>query len=144
MNQAERNEPEWRPGASFLPTSAELAAYVAETMHLHELLELGLKAEDLPAVAEYAETMLGEKPLYDLLRREVFAADYVPNGVHRALSGFPEVVRDRGRLGLLFVTLNQDDMLERALDARGEPYDVVSYIAVGTDRGKVPPLLRRR
>ena len=135
VNQAGRNEPDWRPGASFLPTSAELAAYVAETMHLHELLELGVKTEDLPAVAEYVETMLGEKSLYDLLRR-VFAADYVPNGVHRALSGFPEVVRDRGGRGLLFVTLNQDDVLERALDARGEPYDVVSYIAVGTDRGK--------
>ena len=36
----------------------------------------------------------------------------------------------------MIVTTNYDDLMERALDAAGETYDVMSYIRDGEDRGK--------
>jgi hypothetical protein len=36
---------------------------------------------------------------------------------------------------MLIVTTNYDDSLERAFRDEGEPYDLVSYISIGTDRG---------
>jgi hypothetical protein len=44
--------------------------------------------------------------------------------------------RTAGRGGMLFVTTNYDDALERAFADEGEPYELVTYIAEGKDRGR--------
>ena len=86
----------WKPGGSFLPTASELATYLAEVLHLDELLDLGAEARDLVTIADYVETMLGEAPMYDVLR-SVFAVDYPPSTVHLALARLPQLVRDPRR-----------------------------------------------
>jgi hypothetical protein len=50
----------------------------------------------------------------------------------------PAILRESGPTPRypLIVTTNYDDLLERAFDAEGEPFDLVSYVAEGDDRGK--------
>jgi hypothetical protein len=46
------------------------------------------------------------------------------------------LTRTAGRGGMLFVTTNYDDALERTFADEGEPYELVTYIAEGKDRGR--------
>ena len=113
-----------------LPAYAEVAASLAESF--------GYPPEgepDLARVSQYVALMKGVGPLYDELHG-LFAREYEPAGIHRALAGTLGLLRERGGPGQLIVTANFDQALERALTEVGEEFDVVSYIALGRHRGK--------
>jgi SIR2-like protein len=54
------------------------------------------------------------------------------------LAALPATLREKGYppRHQLIVTTNYDDLLERAFQTAGEPFDLVSYIAEGEQRGK--------
>jgi hypothetical protein len=81
--------------------------------------------------------MTGSGPLYEQLH-SLFDADYPPTAVHRFFATLPAILRAIGSPPRypLIVTTNYDDLLERAFLAEGEPFDLVSYVAEGEDRGK--------
>ena len=80
-------------------------------------------------VSQYFDAVLGEGPLYEKLR-DVFDADYPPSSLHRLLARLPALLRERGaEEQLLVLTTNYDDLVERALEDAGEPFDVVWYEA---------------
>lgn len=113
-----------------LPSGSELARYLAE-LHDFRLPD----RDNLVRVAEYIALTAGEGPLYETLR-ELFDADYPPTALHEMLARMPRLLRDKGWVPLqLIVTTNYDDVLERAFLAEGEEVDVVSYMALGAERG---------
>jgi SIR2-like domain len=112
----------------YLPSGRELAAVLARDYPL-------IKTRDLAQVAQYVAALAGQGPLYDDLH-DVFDADYPPTRLHQFLARMSRHTRTAGRGGMLFVTTNYDDSLERAFAAEGEPYELVIYIAEGKDRGR--------
>jgi hypothetical protein len=84
------------------------------------------------------ELTWGGGPLYECLHR-VFDEDVEPNSLHRLLASMPARLRhaDGRPRPLLMVTTNYDDLLERAFDAAGQPYDVLVYMAAGPDEGRM-------
>ena len=120
----------WQTG-QYLPTTDELAAYLADSFGY----PLG-ERPNLAKVAQYAAVMRDVGPLYEELR-PVFDADYPPTPVHQLLAGLPAGLRKQGCAfpHQLIISLNYDDVLERALHAAGEPFDVVTYVAEGDQRG---------
>ncbi|MGH3430392.1 MAG: SIR2 family NAD-dependent protein deacylase, partial [Mycobacteriales bacterium] len=74
--------------------------------------------------------------LYDELH-EIFDAAYQPTGLHRLLVELSRRTREAGEVRecMLIVTTNYDDSLESAFEEKHEPYDLVTYIAGGRDRG---------
>ena len=113
-----------------LPAYAEVAASLAESF--------GYPPEgepDLARVSQYVALMKGVGPLYDELHG-LFAREYEPAGIHRALAETLGLLRERNAPGQLIVTANFDQALERARTEVGEEFDVVSYIALGQHRGK--------
>ena len=62
--------------------------------------------------------------------------DFSPGPAHRSLAALPPLLRARGLPCPLLLTSGFDRMLEHALSEAGEPYDVVSFVALGRDRGK--------
>ena len=112
----------WSVG-EFLPSGAELAAYLADKSRYPEDAEA-----DLLRVSQYVDAVLGERALYEYLRT-AFNADYPPNALHRLLVDVAVQLRERGRPGLLVLTTNYDDALERAFEDANEPYQVLWYDA---------------
>ena len=90
---------------------------------------------DLTRVSQYVAVTQGVGPLYDQLH-ELFAEDSKPGPVERFLAGLPELARARGTAHQLIVTTGYDHALERAFEERGEEADIVSFVAMGPDRGK--------
>jgi DNA-binding SARP family transcriptional activator len=113
-----------------LPAREQLAAYLARTFDVPRE-----HAGDLAKVAQYVVVTRGIGPLYDELH-SIFDRDYEPQPVHRLLAALPPVLRGEGAPQQLIVTTHYDRALEYAFDEAGEPYDVVSYISLGRDRGK--------
>jgi DNA-binding SARP family transcriptional activator len=113
-----------------LPARDQLAAYLARTFDAPRE-----HAGDLARVAQYVVVTRGIGPLYDELHA-LFDRDYEPQPVHRLLAALPPLLRAAGAPQQLIVTTHYDRALERAFDDAGERYDVVSYIALGRDRGK--------
>jgi hypothetical protein len=70
--------------------------------------------------------------------RKVFDADYPPTALHHLLANTPGILRSRRypQPYQLIVTTNYDDLLERAFNAADEPFDLVTYVADGNERGK--------
>jgi hypothetical protein len=120
----------WERGR-YLPSGAELAEVLAANSHYP------LEGDhDLLRVSQYVDAVLGEKDLYRYVRA-VLDADYAPSSLHRFLAGLPALLREHAAPPLLVLTTNYDDALERALDEREEPYDVVWYEAKrGSEQGK--------
>ena len=112
----------WKLG-HYLPSGRELAGVLAE--HSRYPLE---GDPDLMRVSQYVDAVLGEGRLYRYLRA-VLDADYPPNSVHVFLSSLPRLLRECGSPQQLILTTNYDDLLERAFEARGEPYDLIWYEA---------------
>jgi hypothetical protein len=119
----------FEPG-KYLPSGAELTAYLADTYPATE-------PRDLLRVAQFLYVMEGSGPLYDRLHR-VFDANYPVTDLHALLASIPATLRAKGYPNpcLLVMTTNYDDLLERAFEAAGEPYDLVWYVADGDHRGK--------
>ena len=115
-----------------LPSGTELARYLAEKRRI----DAG-EPPELIKVAQYLFSDQGWRPLYADLHG-VFDHDFRPTAVHEALALMPEYVRrNHGPYGYpLMITTNYDDALERAFRARGEPFDVLSYVAIGKSKGR--------
>jgi SIR2-like domain len=133
---ARPGEERFTPGMGWLPSGAELARHLAEVAGFdHE------GAPDLARVSQWIEVMDGSGPLYRKLHA-IFDANFPITGIHDLLAELPVILRDRGWLSRpgprypLIVTTNYDDVLERAFDQRGEPFDVVWYAARGEPRGR--------
>lgn len=123
-------EAAFMPRAS-LPSGRELATYLAE-----EFGYPSIYSSDLSRIAQYVSVIEGSGELY-LRLHDLFDADYVPTSLHRLLAGIPAIVRTLERSNYqLIVTTNYDDGLERAFEAAGEEFDLVTYIAEGPMRGK--------
>ena len=138
VNLSERPAGEsWRVGKD-LPSGSELAEYLAEVFYYPE----EQPRRDLLRVSQYAAATDGTGPLYGELRR-LFDNDYRPTLVHEFFAGLPKRLEPLRANGLapeapyqLIVTTNYDDALERSFEAAGEPFDVVWYVADGSERGK--------
>jgi hypothetical protein len=115
----------------YLPSGKELAEELARLVHYP-----GADVLDLARVSQYVAAQLGESSLYDELH-DVFDADYPPTLLHYFLARLARHMREAAaaRECMLIVTTNYDDTLERAFRGKGEPYDLVTYISAGTDRG---------
>lgn len=113
----------------YLPSGRELAAELALDYPM-------IDSRDLAQVSQYIAALEGEGALYDELH-DVFDADYPPTQLHRFLAKLSGRTRQsaESRDCMLLVTTNYDDSLERAFQDEGEPYDLVTYIAEGRDRG---------
>jgi hypothetical protein len=124
----------WQYGKSYyLPSSSELAEYLAENFSL----PLDDGTPNLMRVSQYVVATSGPRPLYAELRK-LFEIDYPPTAVHSFFARLPALWRAKhpSTPHQLIVTTNYDDLLERAFQAVGEPFDVVSYIAEGEHRGR--------
>jgi len=121
-----------RDQADYLPSGAELSSHLARSFEYP-----GEDRGDLARVSQYVQTIAGLGPLYEELRT-LLNADYPPTPLHEFLASLPTRLLAKGYRSKypLIVTTNYDDVMERALDAAGEPHDVVSYIAEGESRGK--------
>lgn len=137
----------WRQG-QYLPSGGELAALLAQNygypqreltldcpachkeVHGHE------KTLDLLRVSQYVGLRGGDGDLYKDLHR-LFDADYPPTQLHRFLANLPAALVKLGipKAGLLVVTTNYDDLMERAFKEAGETFDVLTYVAKGDRRG---------
>jgi hypothetical protein len=133
VNQCGRpTDSDWSHG-QYLPNGRELAGYLADRFGYPQSGDL----LDLVRVSQYVAVMSGSGPLYEELRN-LFDADYPPTPLHQFLATLPILLRRKGypARDKLIVTTNYGDVLERAFQAAGEPFDLVSYIAEGKDRGK--------
>jgi hypothetical protein len=121
----------WQRG-QYLPNGGELAAYLAGSFGYPPG-----DVQDLVRVSQYVAVVTGSGPLYEELH-SLLDADYPPTPLHQFLATLPAVLRDKGYPSRyqLIVTTNYDDVLERAFQAAGEPFDLVSYLAEGEQRGK--------
>ena len=117
-------------GSLDLRERGELAAHLARTFDCPRE-HIG----DLAKVAQYVVVTRGIGPLYDELH-SIFDRDFEPRAAHRFLAALPPLLRANGAPQQLIVSTQYDSALERAFDEAGEPYDVVSYVSVGRDRGK--------
>jgi SIR2-like protein len=120
------DEEPWAQGR-FPPSGGELARTLADRSHYPDAEDPDL-ALDLLRVSQYVEAVLGAGQLYRYLH-DVFDADYPPSSLHELLARVPALLRARGLPQLLVLTTNYDDLVERALTAVGEPFDVVWYEA---------------
>jgi SIR2-like domain len=113
-----------------LPSPAEVATHLAKCFDCPPE-----HVRDLAHVAEYVALTKGVGPLYDELHT-LFDRDCPPGPVHRSLAELAGMLRRRGGPHQLIVTTNFDDVLEQAFREAGEEFDVVSYLALGPNRGK--------
>jgi hypothetical protein len=113
----------------YLPSGAELAAYLAEPYAYpeHDL--------DLLRVSQWVDLVSSPRALVDELHR-VFSREYRPNKLHRFFAGLPQTLREHGQqvCGQLMLTTNYDGVLEQAFAEAGEPVDVVVYKATRNER----------
>jgi class 3 adenylate cyclase/DNA-binding XRE family transcriptional regulator len=122
----------WQAGRfDCLPSDRELADHLASTFGYPSG-----EPRDLVRVSQHIAVTTGLGPLYDELRT-LFDADYPPTLAHHFIATLPAALRAAGsaRPYQLIVTTTYDDALERAFEAAGEPYDLVSYVAEGEHRG---------
>lgn len=122
---------QWERG-QFLPSGRELADYLAENFGYMED-----DRTDLVRVSQYVAVMEGTGPLYNELHA-LLDADYPPTVLHLFWATLPAVLREKGYTVHypILITTNYDDVLERAFRDAGEPFDLVTYIAEGDERGQ--------
>lgn len=128
-------EVHWERGR-YLPSGRELAEYLPGAVGVDYPYTDG---SDLLRVSQFVDVNLGSGALYDALH-EVFNADYTPTSVHRLLARLPNLIRVKAagapRFFPLYITTNYDDALERAFHEAGEEFDLLTYIASGSNTGK--------
>ena len=90
---------------------------------------------DLTRVSQYVAVTQGVGPLYDQLH-DLFVEGDEPGPVERFLATLPELARAHGVEHQLLVTTAYGASLEHAFDERGEDVDLVSFVAIGPNRGK--------
>lgn len=115
----------WQEGAQYLPSGAELSAYLRQGWRdCHET--------DLTRVAQWVLEMGGSGDLFNALH-QLFNRNYPPTHLHRFLAALPALLVSRHYAPRyqLIVTTNYDDLLEQAFAAAGEPFDLVTYVSDG-------------
>jgi hypothetical protein len=120
------------------PDGKELSEYLAEKFMYPEN-----DKKDLVKVAQYISTMTGSGPLYEELH-ELLDADYPSTSLTHFFANFQSILREKEYKPRyqLIVTTNYDDLIERAFRKTEEPFDLVTYVAEGEQRGKflhLPP-----
>jgi DNA-binding SARP family transcriptional activator len=90
---------------------------------------------DLTRVSQYVAVTQGIGPLYDQLH-DLFAEGDEPGPVERFLATLPELARAHSAEHQLLVTTAYGSSLERAFEERREAVDLVSFVAIGPNRGK--------
>jgi len=113
-----------------LPGPAEVTAHLVKSFNCPPEY-----ARDLAHVAEYVTLTSGIGPLYDELHA-LYAREFAPRAVDRTLARVAGLLRAHGAPHQLIVTTNFDNALERAFAEAGEECDVVTYVALGRNRGK--------
>ena len=124
----------------FLPSGRELTEHLCEKFRYPR----GPKEiPDLVRVSQYAVMTMGVARLYSALRDVLKKKDFPITAVHRFLASVPRVMREAKNKAddpdityPLIITTNYDNVMERAFDAVGEPYDLVFYAALDPDKGK--------
>jgi SIR2-like domain len=120
----------WQEGERFLPSGAELSNYLKREWHECDETEL-------TRVAQWVLEMGGSGELFNALH-QLFNRDYPSTRLHTFLAGLPSRLESKSyppRYQLI-VTTNYDDLLENAFRAAGQPFDLVTYISDGEERGK--------
>jgi hypothetical protein len=112
------------------PSAGELAEYLAREFKVTE------PSQDLLHIAQWVYALRGGSGgLYDALH-DIFAREFPGTRLHDFLADIPVRLRAAGRgKPPLIVTTNYDDLIERALLARGEAFDLVVYMAEGRHEG---------
>lgn len=120
-----------------LPSGSELARYLFEAAVPPGTHVRGLDKRDLVRVSQYVSVMSGDGPLYQGLRA-LFDVNYEVTSLHRFFAELPSMLRSHNRMVRypLIMTTNYDDVMERAYADVHEPFDTVTYIAEGNNRGK--------
>jgi hypothetical protein len=120
----------WQEGGAYLPSAAELSAYLKRDW-------TDCQETELTRVAQWVSEMGGSGDLFNSLHH-LFDRDYPPTALHRFLAGLPGLLarRESTPRHQLIVTTNYDDLLEQAFAAAGEPFDLVTYVSDGPARGK--------
>jgi hypothetical protein len=110
-----------------LPTGAELADYLAREFGAPVDLA---QTKDLIRISQFIDSVksMGDE-MYETLT-DIFVVEYEPGPVHQFLARSATILRESGQLQVILST-NYDDLLERALERAGEPYDLITYIASG-------------
>jgi SIR2-like domain len=113
------------------PSAAELAAMLAREFRVR------VPSNDLLHIAQWIYAVRnGTGDLYKALH-DVFKQDFPPTGLHAFLAEVPGKLRAAGKgRPQLILTTNYDDLIERALDAAQEDYDVLVYMADGPHEGQ--------
>ena len=93
------------------------------------------RAGGLTHISQYVAVTHGVGPLYDELHT-LYSVDYAPGPVQRALAELAPKLRAHGLPHQLVITTGYDRTLERAFAEVDEEVDVVTYLALGRDRGK--------
>jgi hypothetical protein len=127
---------EWQPGQfDCLPTSSELAAYLAKKFDYP--YPSRDQTQDLVKVSQYVTDMYGIAPVHEELHY-LLDGDYPPTPLHHFFASLPAVLREKAYQAdpLLVVTTNYDDALECAFQAAGEAFDMVTYVGAGEHRGR--------
>jgi SIR2-like domain len=122
-NLCDRGDLVWESGSPFLPSGAELAAYLAARGRYPEPDD-----HNLVRISQYLEAARGEDELY-LYLREIFKSGCPPTSLHRLLATVARHLADSGGPHLVSITTNYDDLLEQALTEEGLDFDVVWYEA---------------
>lgn len=132
----------WKVG-QYLPKGDELAVYLAKELGCpvgcpicKSDLCIPERIQDLSRVSQYISVMSGAGPLYEKLH-ELLAAQYPPTSLHQFLACLPKFFRENNypTRYQLIVTTNYDDVLEYAFKDHEEPYDLVTYVSEGDERG---------
>jgi hypothetical protein len=117
----------WQCGTQ-LPDGTELSEYLANQFAYHQN-----DRTDLARVAQYALLAVGSGPLYGKLHK-LLNANYPLTSLARFLATLQTVLSQKGPPRYqLIVTTNYDDLIERAFQ---EPFDLVTYVAEGEERGR--------
>jgi hypothetical protein len=122
---------DFKPMGKWLPSGMELARHLAKEFAFPPGLDM-----ELLKVTQWVAVTLGNWALYAELDK-IFNRDYSPTAIHETLAKLPTFVeRDQEPRYPLIMTTNYDDLMERALRKSGVKFDVLTYIAAGTDQGK--------
>jgi hypothetical protein len=122
---------------NYPPNSRELSEYLAKSFHYPAGEYGGGSSPDLLHVSQWIYAMKGGSgPIYGMLH-ELFKVEFPHTPLHDFLAEAPGFLREKGLLRKppLILTTNYDDLMEAALEASGEPFDLVVYMAEGPHEG---------